>query len=423
MPFPPPVIVGSRSRAEQAPDGTWTIRDVPLFGEMTYVDDETGERIPVDKPWLERAVGFAQAGYASNEYLPQLHVNHHDLGNDQVEPAGTFLPQRVGRARTRDGEVWAVFGDLVGVYPEIYERIRQKRLKYLSCEAKMRAGRLESCALLATRPPVHKFTPLTIGQETRTKFRLRSPEAVVAFSSSGVAARVLCRIPTPMSDPKKDGEEAPKPNADGAPPATPPAAPPAETVPAWAQALLDGVKAIGAMLAKLVAEPEDDTPGQPVPAGGSASTAFADVQKELGALRGTVEGLTTKQASRDKADKDRGEVDAVEKRLSKYADAPARAKLAEVHKKGGNEALVAYADAIEPHLSVDPTRSTLDAQEHGGQAVLHKDLAKFADRGPDDTARVMRLSAKFDSLGGEAVLGMKRVAYVDAYLRAEQDAA
>lgn len=416
---PPTVVEGTASTAEQAPDGTWTIRNVPLFAAHVGVSARTGKRVVVDKAWLAACVDRQQAEYATNRYLPRLHVNHHDWG-DPVEDAGYFLPTRVDVAATRGGLVHAIYGDLVGVRDEVYRRIRANRLPYLSPEVDLDSGHLETCALLPTRPPKGKFTPITIGRERKC---LRGAEVVSAYAQpTGVGARVLIRIRPPMSNPAaapaKDPTEK---NGEGAPPAAPvapaPAAPAAEAVPAWAAAIVQGIQAMQAMLAKLVDDPGDDTPGEPTPASGTPSTAYAE---KLAALEGKVAGLETlreAEAAQRVAD---AEIADAEKQLARYGKrVPNLAKrIREIHKAGGKPALTAFADTLKD-LPSDGPATTLDDVSADGETpvALPKDLAtKYAAASPDELAKVGGLSRQFDAGGGERVIGMSRTEYVELYL-------
>lgn len=422
---PPIVVEGQRALAEQAPDGTWTIRGVPLFAAHVGVSAATGKRVTVDRAWLTKAVDRAQTGYSNAKYLPTLHVNHHDWG-DPVEDAGFFLPTHVAPARTAKGVVLAIYGDLVGVRPEIYERIRTRRLPYLSPEANLDEPELATCALLPTRPPRGKFSPLTIGAERALpKKLLRAAPQVAAYASdTGVgASRILTRIPRTM-DPKPLDGSAPKTEKNAEPGATPPA--PA-AVPAAApdigakiDALATAIASLSAMVAKLVEPDDDDTPGEPAPAVGTPSTAYAE---KLGAVEGKVTALETKLSEREKADTRAAEIGDVRKRLSRYGSRIAKLdeKLEQLYATGGKPALTCFAESIEKSLPAGEPTTTLDgasgAEGGVGTELPAELLTKYGSRGPDDLAEVARLSREFDRLGGDRGVGCTRLDYVEVELR------
>jgi hypothetical protein len=325
----------------------------------------------------------------------------------------------------------------------------------------MERGLLESCALLPTRPPVHKFTPLTIGTERRAeKFVNRDP-ALVAFSSTGVGARVLSRIPTMTSsacatkDPLKavgpikaadkpqddekdtsapaepEGDEAPPDDAPppeaGMPPPPPaaadPMAPPAQPPGGGTDPVVTLLTNLGtkldsmmAILTKLTEAPLDDTPGEPPPITGTPSTAFAD--PAVKALEASVRSLATRVEGREKAEKAKAEIDAVERELAPFAHAlpDLRGELEALHETSGKDGLVRFAQVIKRTVRRDPTVSTLDGEE-GTPLVLPDELAKFANRGPDELATVARLSREYDSRGPAFARSMSRERFVDLHLR------
>lgn len=419
MPITPPIVVeGTESVAEQAPDGTWTIRNVPLFAAHVGISARTGKRVVVNRSWLSRCVEQQQAEYATNRYLPRLHVNHHDWG-DPVEDAGYFLPTRVDLAATRGGLVHTIYGDLVGVRPEIYERIRAKRLPYLSPEVDLDSMHLESCALLPTRPPKGKFTPITIGRERKC---LRGPETVAAYAkSTGVGARVLTRIRVAMADPVKPDEKPQTEKNGDAPPAAPaPAAAPAADAMTTVAAKLDQILA---MLAKLLVEPDDGAPGGQTPAAGSVSTAYAEkvaaLEGKVAALEGKAAGLEAKAEADRAARAAEAEIADAEKALAKYGSVipNLRDRIRATHKAGGKAALAVFADTLKD-VPVGAGRSTLDdadGMEGAGAALSKPLLDKYGANGPDVLARVAKHAATFAATGGAAAHQMSELEYVELY--------
>lgn len=430
MPIAPPLVVrGGDYPSQQAPDGTWAIRGVPLFAEHVYTDPETGKKTPITKEWLDRCVEGHQAEYARNGYLPPAHVNHHDFGTDPVTGAGFFLPTHVAKGQTREGEVWTIYGDLVGVTPEAFQRIVEKRLPYLSCEALLKRERLESLALLPTRPPYHKFTPLTVRVPGGTKKFLDRDENVVGYAASVGGARVLTRISMPMdATEKKDDEQAKPPaappekpaQAADAPPA--PAAQPAAPAPTPAPDPMAAVTAQLTSLTSMVAQllkalaPAPPEAGQPAPMVGAPSSAsYADVAKTVAKLEGEVAGLRVAHEQSAKAAEDEKFLAGIDRQLEPYAYAVP--KIGETLRRhfaaGGRDAVTAYAEAIRSVGRADPTRTTLDDVASSGEALPKEIAAKYAAEPPSVQAELARMSRDFDAFGGERALGMSRIEYVD----------
>lgn len=151
---------GGGYAADQNPDGSWNIRDVPVFAAHKR------EGMPrVTRVWLERAVARAQADKAGG-YVPPLHVAHHNSGQP-VSAAGKFLLTRVADFAFAGGAPRpTAFADLLGVDQGTYDAIKAGKLPYRSIEsADLRVPEINSLALLDHDAPYFKFPLLSIGSE------------------------------------------------------------------------------------------------------------------------------------------------------------------------------------------------------------------------------------------------------------------
>lgn len=195
-----PPIRGTDSDAVQAADGTWTIRDVPVFAdtEREY-RDASGKvhKYSASGDWHERAIARAQARYAESGYMARVIVRHTAPGKDR-EGAGFLMPRRVG-SMTIDGKTKRVlFADYIGVPDVVYQRLKRHELPYRSAETPL-DGRpeIKALALLPSEEPFHPFGPHTIRREVRHPSApdpLHDTRPVFHFNTSGAKARFTVRI-------------------------------------------------------------------------------------------------------------------------------------------------------------------------------------------------------------------------------------
>lgn len=178
-------------RADQASDGTWTIFDVPVFAAHS---EERGDRtLAFDAGWLAGALKQGATREAEG-YMPPLHVSHHD--GAPVEAAGKFRLTRVGKIPHGGEEVDALFADLVGVRPEVYERIRKGELSYRSVEILDVSAdpEIDSLALLDDEVPFFRFPLLRVAEGTQPIMRKASAGPAKFYSAAGKASAALFRF-------------------------------------------------------------------------------------------------------------------------------------------------------------------------------------------------------------------------------------
>lgn len=295
-----------RYRAEQAADGTWSVYNVPIFSaHEEKLRDGTVRKF--DRAWLEGALRAALVRQAEG-YLPPAHVRHHDLRGGRpdaetgVEAAGYVRMTRVGSLRVGGVETPTLFADLVGLRPEVYDRIRRGALPYRSVELlNVGKGEIDSLAFLDHEVPFFRY-PLLRVEELQATAAPSRPLEPVAFSATGDRLAVLFAAELhlqeddhmtdhlqtleepvdpaqrfggpPMAPPQQQPQQPPQNMAAPAP--APAAAPPAPAqqpgggLPPWGSALVQAIVAAlkgGSGGASMSAATADEAPADPAPAG------------------------------------------------------------------------------------------------------------------------------------------------------------
>lgn len=209
------VIPGGHYQARQNVDGTWDVKDVPVFS--TVPKGVKGAPRDITEDELREAVRLHERMFTDDRFLPRLNVLH-NYGIHKATAAGFFLPRRVAPFRMKGETVPVIFADLIGVCPDVFAELQSNHLPYCSVEIRewepLQFGAL---ALLDTEPPFFEFPLITVNPTeavTASAVRFQSDErspAVAAFVS-GSGSRFLFRFPdtkeTPMAeDEKKDTED------------------------------------------------------------------------------------------------------------------------------------------------------------------------------------------------------------------------
>lgn len=410
-----PPALGRRYRSECNPDGTFNVRDVPIFAET---EKRLGEKVVgFDKDWLDSAVSRA-ATRASEGYFSPLRIRH--LGS-RVEPmhAGKAWPRRVARS-VIDGEVvWTVFGDYLEVPAAAFDLMRRGELPYVSIEAfDYTEGLIDAVSLLdASDGPPHIPFPL---------FRAADPAADAALFAKAFTPRVnpkdveprggvvacfafkdhraaLARFDSMPDDPNKKPDEpkAEKKPAEGGAD---------EGAKKIVDAILssDGLRtAIEAQVKTMLAEiagggakkPETGAPhDQPKE---NAMSMSKEVSESLVKMQGELDGLKSLEAAR-KSDATIVEAaDGVISRLARFGlgveDRPRLVKMAKDHGLG---ALSVYEETVKKHgTEAPPTPQAVAASVAGGQAdpSLPKEVLAYTGD-PGRLATAIKCSKDYDAL-------------------------
>ena len=339
-------------RAAQAPDGTWTIFDVPVFAAHT---EERSERdLEFSESWLSGALAKSATRQAEG-YLAPLHVSHHGEG-EPVEAAGKFRLTRVGDIQHGGEPVKALFADLVGVRPEVYERIRAGELSYRSVEIlDVSEPEIDSLALLDDEVPFFRFPLLRVAEDKDTfpqgaaasaLFRVAGAgQPILAYSARGRRSASLFRFQEqPMTQPHT-----------GAAPASDPTKKmgnPKEVI----DMLMSGLQQLAAMVG--ASEAPANGPGpveQPAPAAPMAQPKHPMAPQPVGMTR----GFSAHEAERD------GENQALKDQFKAL-----RVKFAALEASG--EINAKAAELTAKGFSVETIASfRAKADDQGVQAALH----------------------------------------------------
>ncbi len=407
-------------RAEENPDGTFNVYDVPIFGET---EKEIGKRnVAFTRKWLDKAVKTARDRAGSTGYLAPLKVWHKEVF---VQPmfAGKFLPVKVETMNLGEGEIDVVFAHYLSVVPEVYHQMAAGRLPYVSIEsADYREGIIDACALLDTEAPHMPFPLFRVPHpdvSNETAFAAcfskggEDGSAVVSLFSHGNGRAALTRY-TKMADDDKTRDDD-------------------ENVAMTDEQIKSLVEneafqnAIGGIVAKAMkaanddgedddkkvdaanddegphdqdddkstkAEKDDDDDDKSAKAGkDDAVTLDPATQAKIDALEGRLD-------ARDTDDKINAEVDATLGRLSRFnLGTGARERLVAMAKDRGLDALKTYEETIKTHATEAPPTgidaTALSASRTGDGKTVDA-LQPYV--GTDDYAKAVQANKDYDDL-------------------------
>lgn len=175
-----------RYQAERAADGTWTIYGVPVFSE--HQEELPNGKVRIfSREWLAGALARAQTRQAEGYYAP-AHVRHHSFGRSdvlesQVEAAGKVRFSHLGDLVLGGKPTATIFADLVGIKPEVYDRIRRGELSYRSVEVlKPSEMEIDSLAFLDHEVPFFRY-PLLRVAEGKDEATLTEPADSTALTT------------------------------------------------------------------------------------------------------------------------------------------------------------------------------------------------------------------------------------------------
>jgi len=455
---PKPDLPGGKHTARQNRDGTWNVEDVAIFAEHQVelaernADGEIEKKqVKIGKDWMVKAAQRAFRRFEEDEFLPPLHIHHHDMGKD-TERAGFFKVKSVRQEKLEGKDVWTIIADLVNVPAEVYRLIRQGQLPYRSVEIlDITKPEISSLALLDDEVPFFRFKLLTIGQElpadgseleigpiNRSAYR---SAALRAYQQVGAGARVLMYmggfVKTKQTgyaeddkneDDKKKRDE--KMAADGG------------DAMKIAMEAFRGISQLSAQAAEKLAamaggaEPADDKPPAPVEEKKSAAAkqepkddepSPSPSKKVALELDYTAGATTMKRAGATEVEKLRGEVDgmkferdlerkvtSVARELTTYGldEATTSKKLYEKGKKHGLRAIDEYAEGVKEAMESDndaPWKA-----ETRASSASSKCAAKFAKHGTKAVELAEKYAAEYDE---QAARGLKFTFTKEQYIK------
>lgn len=388
---------GDFAAVQDPSDGTWTIKDVPVFTtherEVVVPGDRGPEkrRVTVDRDWLDKAVSRGQSRYAKDRHLAPTTIRHNG-GLFPAEPAGVFLPTRVAEMEYEGERRPWIFGDIGKIPQRVYEQVRAFQLLFRSPETTVKGDpEILALSLLPTETPYFRGPMTTVGTEMpadrRVTLQTRRGQPILAYSADDDRATFLVRPPMP--------EAVPTTAAASEKPATFDVNA-GDKILSALQALVSEIQGLKAALGVKGAG-EESAPPEP---DGEETSQY---RAALAAMDGRVAGLES-QIKAAKAEKDAAAL------VAKYAAdlsaagfSIAPAVLAEKHAAYGEKGLAAYADAVMANGVAAPPadlEAALGAAAANGGTVpgINEDVSFFATYGADVVREATALSATYDAM-------------------------
>jgi hypothetical protein len=399
--------------AAQNADGTWTVKDLPIFGEVAK--GEHGSPVNIDPKWLNTLVANHERLFKQNGYQPVLHFGH----NDPI--LGLYKPPVIGKVRVKRAEPsdyngakkFTVFADVTFSAAE-YKNFRDGKYPVFSAEIESWTNPLFGSVAALSKSPHFKFANAGVGKEY--------PYGVQAFAAKGTGGRFYFRhdggshamahiikatrdgkpvffqaenvwVADQAAAKKFDSAEAASPfhasaakqfaDASIAPADAAPAAPAAPAQPDIQQAMMQVLMAIADKLGcnpgKMQANGQQGDNAAPVEpedkvmAGAAKYEAgLGDLRKmfasEFGKLSGELSTVTKRLADTDAAAAIRGRVEAALVRLKdNHYDVPAAlGKRIEYFAAMGDEALNGFVENHMENAVPTPARDVTEFDNSGG---------------------------------------------------------
>ncbi len=219
--------IGGKYTAIDNGDGTFDIKDVPVFGEVPA--GAKRNKKDIGKDWQIAAVAKNKAR-AAEGYLPPVHIYHSDEIAVKPAHAGKLRLNEVRLITYQGKQIWATFGDLVAIPSNVFEsKILPGFMPYRSVEVHdWDKEEIDSLALMDTDVPFFRLEMLTIGAVVKKgegEYFRRQEGHTPAFAwktSSEKAMAVFFKF----GDEKPDKDEAPPADKkEGFPPGKEDAAP------------------------------------------------------------------------------------------------------------------------------------------------------------------------------------------------------
>lgn len=424
-----PTIRGGDYRSTRAPDGTWSIRGVPIFADCKRtVTTPTGIKIEAtfDRAWQEKAVATAKAKHAATGVMRAIYKGHKtDAG--QRPPLGFFLPTDV-RDETIDGrKVSVTYADYAGVPHESYLELKSRRFPYKSVEANVGQANAEFTGLAwLSEPPYHDFLPI---QTVREESESERASGVIGFAQDATTFAALVRFAMPDIAEEKPDEKPPTPGAPpvaGDPTKAAPPVPdesvlkpdPTGEIGAKVDALTSMMTVLMGLMAKLSGGTQGDMGGGNKPPAVAANAVFggstvADTitfnTESFAALQGENAALKAKVDASAKAESKRAALSDAAAKLKGFAGIT-ESELVAQFDAGGATGLNAFVAGAVKFGAADPSNAPLGGADLKNAA--DPVVASFA--GHEDAA--MKFGADFDALPESLRGGMSREAWITTSL-------
>lgn len=375
-------LAGGAHKWVDTHDGYKVLLDVPLVA--AFSKGTKGISYEGDEKALQEIVDHAQARHKEGDYCPRAFVGH----NDPIKKpsmAGFALPNRVGVAKTQNGEKPAVFGHLK-IDNATFEQVKAGKLPGISPEISRVNKKITGIALLDTEAPFNEFPNLTVGEEVKDLSAHFSAKEEPSMKTPEELQKELDAALAEIARFKAEKEEAEK--------------KPDEDLKATVNALKENVSKLTMTVDRLQTKP-DPKPAQPPEAKMSMDPETA---AKFSAL--TAENAEIK-ARLDKQESDRKAAEFVAKATAKLAAKIIPDALKEqiasfaadwAAQKDGETKLDKYLAALEPSLKNKPAGAGSESVATMKAADMNDPMvAKFAKEGVD-LAEVAKFGAQYDEL-------------------------
>lgn len=364
--------------AHKLPDGSWVIKDVPIFAEHKRTL-KNGVDVIVDAKWMSEAVERAQQRKNEDGYLPPLNKNHHRTP-DNVEFVGHFIPTHVGDIVYEGRKIKAMFADLVGINDEDMADIQAGNLPYRSVEIEdVTSPEIACLSLLDHNPPYFKFPNLEVEVSHepvlayRSGFRKsKSYQAIISFKESQMSKKAKgakkATAAEYMEDEEKDETIANSMKTQDA--VMPPAGPDKmDILIAMMQKLLDAVGGGDETT------PEESENMEVAPAQAQAQLD-AQYKAKIAELEGAITGLSKKVDQSEKKATYSGKIEEATKAVAPYH--VTRAEVVKYAKDNGLDALAGFVIGIKRGGKPDPRSARPVNYSSAVQAGEPEYLKKYA---------------------------------------------
>ncbi len=424
-------------------DGTFTLRDVPIFGEVAA--DSNGNKIAATPEWLRSAFDRAQLSQ-SEGFAGPVHEGHHAKW-DVLGQAKDERPRLGGlvltdlRPHKVEGKVeQTIFADIVDIPADKFARIQKGELPYVSVEyIEEHRPAIDSLAVTGSSCPFKRYANLKVGRVVKaprasafTVVNPPAPSAVrgITYLTGGNVAEEPKKPATQVKDEKKGGEAgdnqtpappAPgntgnqeaqaKPGPNGSSEPTKPAQAQQDasvgTAPPWASAMTQAfaglVATVQAMAQKMGATISPLMPSGPATIPNGFNPAIQHTVQEtqapamdartFGELHGHVQNLLRKDEAREREDATRLSVAIFEARCKGWQfDDSDRVALRTCVEAGGEKAAQAFIDQLKKR----PKEMIQKASDFTARSEPIQDspaVMTFVSKGPVALEKARRFSA------------------------------
>ena len=161
-------VPGGNYGAEQAPNGTWTIKSLPIFSEVK--SGARGNDQHIGSEWMNAAIAKCKELSLVQQHMAPVHLGHHGALKNKDTPRVGFLKlSHIGKMPIEGVPSWTLFADIVGISEKDFAELKDLSHPYRSVEiGDWNKPEIASLALLSDESPYFKFPMMTIGEAKET---------------------------------------------------------------------------------------------------------------------------------------------------------------------------------------------------------------------------------------------------------------